>query len=210
MKKITMLLLLAVTSTFAFSQDEKNYEDNEIRTIFSKHKGTGAYGAFSFGYSQIDGKEAFISGARAAFILNHSLAIGVGGYGFVNDLDYKDIINDQPVSVGLAGGYGGLIIEPIIASRFPVHVSFPVLIGIGGVSLVEENDWWDHYYQYNTNEDVFLVLEPSAELELNLAKFFRLAAFVSYRFTTDVEIEGTRPGVMDGWNVGMTFKLGKF
>lgn len=209
MKKLFLLLILAVTSTFAFSQEE-DYNENEIRTVFSKNKSNGAYGAFSFGYSQIDGKDAFVSGTRAAFILDHSLAIGLGGYGFVSDLNYDEIMNEQPVNVGLAGGYGGFFVEPILASRFPVHVSFPVLFGIGGVGLTEDSGWWDHYYNYNPKADVYLVVEPSAELELNLAKFFRMSAYVSYRFTSDIEIESIDPDVLDGWNVGMTFKLGKF
>lgn len=209
MKKIMLLLVLAVFSNYAFSQDEPA-DNNEIRTIFSKGKTNGAYGAFSFGYSKIDGKEAFLSGARAGLVIDHSLAIGLAGVGFVNDLDYKDIFDYQDLHVGLAGGYGGVFIEPVIASRFPVHVSFPMLFGVGGVALVNDSEWWDHYYQLNNDEDFFLVFEPAAEAELNLAKFFRVSAYLSYRFTSDVEIEGTSPDVLDGWNMGLTFKLGKF
>jgi hypothetical protein len=209
MKKIIVLLILAVFSTYAFSQDETGNND-EIRTIFSKAKSNGAYGAFSFGYSKIDGKEAFLSGARAGFVIDHSLTIGLAGVGFVNDLDYKDILDYQDVHVGLAGGYGGLFIEPVVASRFPVHVSFPILFGVGGVALVDDSEWWDHQYQFAKDEDFYFVFEPSAEVELNLAKFFRMSGYVSYRFTSNVEIEGASPDVLNGWNMGLTFKLGKF
>ncbi|MCI0522234.1 MAG: hypothetical protein L0Y37_01125, partial [Bacteroidales bacterium] len=40
----------------------------------------------------------------------------------------------------LVWGYGGFIIEPIVAPMYPVHVSFPILIGGGGISYVE-TDW---------------------------------------------------------------------
>jgi len=150
MKKTVILLILAVMGQFAFAQD--NYSDNdEIRTIFSKSQSNGAYGALTFGYSQIDGKDAFVTGARGAFIVDHKFAVGIGGYGFVNDFEYKEIVAGNPVNVGLAGGYGGIFIEPIVGSRLPVHLSFPVLMGIGGVSLVEDSGWWDNYY-YDTWE----------------------------------------------------------
>jgi hypothetical protein len=82
MKIIALFLAMAMAVTFAFAQD--NYNNDEIRTIFSKRKSNGAYGAFSLGYTQIDGKDAFISGGRGAFIFDHSLALGAGGFGFMN------------------------------------------------------------------------------------------------------------------------------
>ncbi|NQU88650.1 MAG: hypothetical protein HQ541_23140, partial [Mariniphaga sp.] len=111
---------------------------------------------------------------------------------------------------GLAGGYGGIFIEPIIGSRLPVHVSFPILFGIGGVALVEDSGWWDHNYNYDSESDVYLVFEPSAEIEVNLTKFLRAAGYVSYRYTSDVELTGMNADVLKGWNMGMAFKLGKF
>ena len=114
-------------------------------TIFSKRKSNGGYGAFTMGYSQIDGRDALITGARGAFIFDHSFAIGIGGYGFVNNLDYNSYHHQNPENeLMLAGGYGGIFIEPIIAGTKPVHLSFPILIGMGGVALVDNYGWgWD-------------------------------------------------------------------
>jgi len=209
MKKLTMVLLLAVTAMFASAQ-EKDYNDDEIQTIFSKHQSNGGYGAVSIGYSRIDGMDALITGARGAFIFSHSFAVGIGGYGFVNDFDYKEVVLGNPVNVGLAGGYGGIFIEPIIGARLPAHLSFPVLFGIGGVALVEDSDWWDEYYDYSTDTDAFLVVEPAIELELNLTKFLRAAAYASYRLTSDIDLDGTDPDALNGVNMGLTFKIGKF
>ncbi|NQU87304.1 MAG: hypothetical protein HQ541_16240, partial [Mariniphaga sp.] len=88
MKKIIVLLILVASGLYSYAQDD-DYRNDEIQTIFSKHKSNGGYGAFSLGFSQIDGKDAFITGARGAFIIDHKFAIGIGGYGFVNDLNYK-------------------------------------------------------------------------------------------------------------------------
>lgn len=211
MKKLALLLALVTVVTFAIAQD--NYNNDEIQTIFSKRKSNGGYGAFSLGYTQIDGKDAFISGGRGAFIFDHSFALGAGGFGFMNNLDYDPYPNDRNTEYSLAGGYGGVFIEPIIAGRMPVHVSIPVLIGMGGIGIVEHDYWgWDWYTHSGAefDYDLFFVLEPAVELEFNLARFFRTAAYVSYRYTSKIDLYETPEDVLRGLNFGLTFKFGKF
>jgi len=212
MKKLTMLFALALATAFAFAQEDYDYQNDEIRTVFSKHKSNGAYGAVSFGYSQIDGEDALMSGARAAFIIDQTFAVGLGGYGFVNNLDYHSYINDNMVEYTLAGGYGGLLLEPIIGGNNPVHFSFPILLGIGGAALIQDygHDFRDHYRLDDIDNDVFFVVEPSVELEFNLTRYFRAAAFVSYRHTSRLDLYETNPEVLRGFNFGTTFKFGKF
>lgn len=208
MKKLTMLFVLALIVTFAFAQDDTPNE--EIRTVFSNPRVNGGYGAFTIGYTQIDGQDALISGVRGAVIIDHSLAIGLGGYGFVNNLDYHTYINNDLSEYTIAGGYGGIFIEPIIAGTSPVHLSFPVLFGIGGVALVDDNNYrWEHSF-YDVDNDVFFVVEPAVELEFNFTRFFRTALTASYRHTSNLELYETDPDVLRGFNFGMTFKFGKF
>jgi opacity protein-like surface antigen len=222
MKKLTIILSLLLVVPLAYAQD---YENDEIQSIFTRKKSNGGYGAFSLGYSQIDGRDALIAGARGAFIFDHMLAIGLGGYGFVNNLDYHSYYHHETNTYDFTttGGYGGILIEPIVAGKQPVHVSFPILLGIGGVALVDENSWdwnwdWDNnndYYEYDN--DVFFVAEPGIELEFNMARFFRLSASASYRFTSKLELYDPNtpdfradPDLLEGFNFGMTFKFGKF
>jgi hypothetical protein len=209
MKKIVILLSLILAVTFTNAQNE--YQNDEIQTIFSKNRSNGGYGAFTISYSEIGGRDALVTGGRGAFIFDHCLAIGLGGFGFVNNLDYHSYNNQNEYS--LAGGYGGLFIEPIVAGRSPVHVSFPILIGMGGISLFENYGWdyWESDYPGPSfGNDVFFVIEPAVELEFNLARFFRLAATVSYRHTSEIELFETDENVLNGFNFGMTFKFGKF
>jgi hypothetical protein len=208
-------MVLLLVATMVFAQDD--YYNNEIETIFSKRKGNGGYGAFSMAYSNIDGRDALVSGARGGFIFNQTLAIGIGGYGFVNNLDYSSYKNPNPEDrFMLAGGYGGFYIEPIVAGNKPVHVSFPIFLGMGGVALVENYGWgwdWDidpYHWGYEYDHDLFFVIEPTAELEFNMARFFRLAAYASYRFTSKIELYETDKDVLNGFNFGLTFKFGKF
>ncbi len=208
MKKTAILLSFILVVVFTYAQDD--YQNDEIQTIFSKRRSNGGYGAFTISYSEIGGRDALVTGGRGAFIFDHSFAIGLGGFGFVNNLDYNHYELENDFS--LAGGYGGVFFEPIIAGRSPVHVSFPILIGMGGVSLFKNYEWnWDDYHPYpEYGNDIFFVVEPAVELEFNMARFFRLAATVSYRYTSKIDLFETDENALKGFNFGMTFKFGKF
>jgi hypothetical protein len=84
MKKYSLMLLLISAVLFTYAQVENT---GEIQTLFSNQKSLGFYGSFSIGYSQINSKDALVSGGRAGMIFNHSTAVGIAGYGFVNNLD---------------------------------------------------------------------------------------------------------------------------
>jgi len=167
-------------------------------------------------YSEIDGKEALSIGGRGTWIVNHCLGIGMGGTGFFNDYKYDNVLNEN---VHFEGGYGGLVIEPIIFPKMPVHIAFPVLIGVGGITLTGdyiENDYED-WSAYVHDADAYMIIEPGVELELNIVKFLRIALSATYRYTTDVELYYPRTGVqvvdkdvLHGITAGITFKFGKF
>ncbi|MFZ5430896.1 MAG: hypothetical protein ACOZDD_11745 [Bacteroidota bacterium] len=219
MKKTVMTLMLAFAILSLQAQTRQN-SGNEIQTILPKGKGMGIYGALSLGYTQLDSKDALISGARGGIILGQSLGLGIAGYGFVNDINFHHLTEGIPVRNSLAGGYGGFFIEPVIGSRKAVHVSFPVLFGAGGLSLIERGKWnpllppgggWDYFYHPEERDyDAFLIVEPAAEIELNFTRFLRVAGFVSKRFTTDIALAGISSDVLDGTTIGVTVKLGKF
>lgn len=209
MKHLTLFLAFFMTAFVVTAQDD--YNNSEIQTIFSKQR-NGAYGALSIGYSQIDGRDALVTGARGAFIFSRSFAIGLGGYGFINDLDYNHRYGEPEDHFMLAGGYGGLFLEPILGGDKAVHLSFPVLIGMGAAALIDDYDWdwpYDHDY-HELDSDIFFVIEPGLELEFNMARFFRTAIYASYRFTSDLELYDTDDNALRGLNVGMIFKFGRF
>ncbi|WP_159518923.1 hypothetical protein [Sunxiuqinia indica] len=210
MNKLIILFSMIIIAEMAAAQDYTRYEDkDEIQTIFSKRKSNGGYGAISVSYTEIDHKDAIIMGARGAWIINHSLAIGLGGYGFVNDINYDNVF-DNNLNYNLAGGYGGLFIEPILGSKLPVHLSFPVLFGLGGIAYVEHHNNWDYWWSTNDRSEVYWVFEPAVELEFNVTRHFRMAATASYRFTSAINMLYTDPEILEGLTAGLVFKFGKF
>lgn len=216
----TRLLLAAMMiiglAALTYGQEQKN---NEMKTIFGKsdHKMShGGYAAISVGYSQIDKQEAFTLGGRAAWVIDHHVALGLAGKGYINSIyidGYWDQISPNQ-GYYLVGGYGGFFVEPIIAPNFPVHVSFPILIGGGGLAL---NEYTWHDYQWNNNNDqppydydYYFVVEPGVELELNVEKFLRMAFGVSYLYTSNLHMNNVPKDMMNGINGSVTFKFGKF
>ena len=209
MKKIAMLFVMALTVMIVVAQDENR---KEIQTLFSNQNSLGFYGSFTLGYSQINGKDALVSGGRAAMIFNHSTAVGLAGYGFVNNMEGYRWEDENMLKYSLAGGYGGIFIEPIAGGLNPVHVAFPVLFGLGGIAQVRNYGpgYWEFPYLDTPESDLFFIVEPAVELEANLARFFRAAATLSYRFTSNIELFDVSPDVLRGFHFGLTFKFGKF
>lgn len=207
---ITGLLLIAMLST-ANAQDNQN----EYRSIFNKKSDRktshGGYGSFGVGYTNIDEKDAILLNFKGAWVINHSISLGFAGTGFFNNLSK----NPNNTEKYLGGGYGGFFFEPILLAKSPVHLTFPILIGGGGVSTIPQNywDWDDSYYPYDY--DIFFLVEPGVELEFNMVKFFRVALGASYRWTNGIILQesadlSVAPDALDGFNFYMNFKFGKW
>lgn len=212
MKRI-VLIGLAVSLTFSIhGMAQKNR--NEFSTIFDKEDSNkiehGGYGSFGFGYSEINGKDALLANFKAAWLINHRLGFGFAGSGFVNNLDKKQGSDEYYLS----GGYGGFLIEPILMPKSPIHLSFPVVIGAGGVAVLP-NNFWDNAYNNINEYDIYFVVEPGVELELNVVKFFRISMGAAYRITNGVLLNtpDNQPvdlDALDGITYNLNFKFGKF
>jgi len=211
-KTIIFSALIIILYSASFSQDPEfeYYKSKEIKTLLGRNRAGGGYTAFTAGYSVVDNQHAVLFGGRFGWLTSHSLGVGLGATGFINEFHFEPSIDKE---VFLAGGYGGIYIEPILFPRSPVHLSFPVLFGAGGISYVsKESDINNNMIE---DSEAFLLIEPAAEIELNLTKFFRLALGVSYRLPTsfNVGLSGTPSAnaeSIEGLSYTMSFKFGKF
>lgn len=210
---LTSLIILTFTTSLLAQESmtisgDSIFEKNKIKTVFSKEKNDGFYGAFSIGYSPIDDKNALTASARGCWIMDHFFSFGIGGTAFMNQIEEftsDDILlnNDE---VNLAGGYAGIILEPILLPLKPVHLSFPVLIGVGAAGNFSDYTYFSTYMV----DDFFWVVEPQAELELNLTRWFRLALYGGYRLTSKLNIEGISATALQNYSAGITIKMGLF
>jgi hypothetical protein len=123
-------------------------------------------------FTDIDGEFAVFAGARGGWIINHTFVIGAGGYGLASDVG-----GEFPFNRAVEFGYGGLELEYIYRSDELVHISIYTLVGGGGVVEVFNNDLTDTVF----------VLEPAANVELNVAHFFRFLVGAGYRFVAGAD-----------------------
>jgi hypothetical protein len=171
----------------------------------------GGYGALVIKFSPINHKFGVLVGARGGWIINHTFAIGLAGYGLVNNVPA-----DSPGPWGetlVNFGYGGLDLEYIANSDDLVHYSIHTLIGAGGVGF--RNDaWsrmsWDFHESANPLRNTFFVLEPGVNIDLNVTPWFRLSAGASYRFVGGVTSEASSSEGLSGPSGMLTFRFGSF
>ena len=213
MKYIYLLTLLFFASN-SFAQN-----NDEFKTIFGGST-IGGYGALGGGFSPINDDNAIVFNARGGVVLGHSFALGLGGTGFFTEYQYSEIYDKNS---SLAGGYGGVFVELIVLGRSPVHVSIPVLVGLGGAAYTTWDNEGEDYERENSVQEstTFGVIEPGIEIEFNIASFFRLAAFCNYRYTSNISltsivdgqtepVELITPDALTTYSAGLIFKFGKF
>ena len=153
-------------------------------------------------------------GVRGGWIVNRTLAIGGEGYGIIPTAKLDGIATNRQVLA--LGGYGGMFLELIFFSNEVVHVTFPVGGGAGwlGYDPVNEgsslNPSPDPDGDGLVDDDVFWYIEPGADVEVNVARNFRLAVGTSKRFTQDLEIQNTDSDALERWNFFVTLKIGSF
>ena len=214
MKRTTLTIILLLLGLTVMAQES---ERPRMRTLFGNSgiRSNGGYGGITTGYTQMDGRDALVIGGRGAWIVNHSVGIGLSGYGFMSEQKLDTELNDN---YQLLGGYGGLMFEFIATPHSPIHLSFPLVIGAGGVTYAEHDSFINNDFNRLTEDtQAFFVVEPGVELKLNMLRFMRLAFGVSYRYTSDVDLtyNGAGQRIMDkdvlhGLTGGITLKFGKF
>lgn len=212
MKRLVSILIIAILGLPAVYAQKTihigGYNSQEINTVFKREKRDGFYGSFATGYSPIDNKNGIVFSSRGGWIMDHWFAFGLAGTGFVNNIDnlesyyYNASSSDE---YSLAGGYGGIFAEPMLFPLKPVHLSFPVIFGVGGASRFNS-----FYYSDYSDLDYFYVVEPGVELEFNFTRWMRIAFYGTYRYTSDIKIESISTGALRNYTAGVNVKIGLF
>lgn len=208
MKKLIILFAAFILAGTTIAQENTT----AYRSLFGNEKGIshGGYGGLNFSYTSLDGKDAIMIGAKGGWIIDHRLVLGLAGNTFVNDIQVSTNANYDEVSI--AGSYGGLLIEPILAPFAPIHVAFPIIIGAGGIAHMNYHHWVnDNYIEPVVwDSDAFFVIEPGIELEINVVPFMRASLGASYRHTSLINLPDTRKDALRGLSANFSLKFGKF
>jgi hypothetical protein len=186
----------------------------EVQSIFGNGRATGGYGALSNKFTTIGGEFANISEVYGGVFINRRWMIGLAFAGSTNDIRVPlDFSVNPAIPKTYQYGQGGLKLERVIGSNQPFHLVLNFFSGVGFTAQYDRYTWRDSNYNYNPSahdQNWFYVLEPGAQLEMNLFRWMRLSPGVSYRKTYGSDGLGLSDGNLSDWTYNITVKFGGF
>ncbi|MGB0525850.1 MAG: hypothetical protein ACPGJS_22915 [Flammeovirgaceae bacterium] len=207
MKKIVVLCIALLLSGVAWSQDIGSNQ-GQIKTLVGNTSHFGFYGGLSFQASKLKNENIMMGGVKFAALINRTLGIGFEGYGIIPHSSSTNYLTGQDVIP--LGGYGGLMLEPILFSNKAVHFTFPVSAGAGWLGYHE--DWGNEFNNSSDliEGDVFWYVQPGANVEFNISRAFRINLGINRRFVQDLDLPETTNDDFSKMGYYMTLKFGRF
>lgn len=218
MKFVIIKLLLFATLPL-FCQPADPYTNDFSDTNQKNRERKGGYGGFSLGYTQIERFDGLYIGCRGAANTRPHLLLGASLTGFFTESVFSSVLNDGWY-YSTNGFYGGLLVEPLAINTSSFHLSFPLVIGGGGVAYTR--DYYSLYSgsnqeYYNVDTDALLVCEPGIEAHFEFKNFTSVGLGLYYRYTSRLKLkadDGSERYLMPGdalhqFSLGVTFKVGK-
>jgi hypothetical protein len=138
MTKRPHLLILAALFASALAAQPA---DTEPATLFGSDKDyrNGGWGGPMVAFTEVLDQPALLTGLRGGWMIDHRFTLGLAGYGLVTNAPnpaYDQWLLEEGESLRHPSqfrmGYGGLLLEPVIGYKSPIHVTLPILIGAGG------------------------------------------------------------------------------
>jgi hypothetical protein len=240
MKKAILFLILICATSILISKaqnnpdqtilvvtevDDVNLDKDTTKTLFHcskrdkdsyKQQYIGFYGEMNYQYAQFRTDFTSISGGSFMVVFNKRFAIGATMQQNSDQTFSPNFVNPSYPAVSreyLHAGFGGIKMEYTCMPNSLVHLSFPWVIGYGWASV----DQSEHMYSGNHYKDMgstnaFYVIQPGAQLELNVFRFLKLYAGVNYRFSTTADVTNTLPantlmgfGTVGGVKIGLFY-----
>jgi len=210
MKYSLMLLVLYLTLA-----SESNGQ--EVQTLFRSSRPSGGYAALSNKFTTINGQYANLAEVYGGWFIKRRFLLGIAAAASTNELKVPYQYSTSP-SRNMSWQYGqlGLMTEYVFGSNKVIHFNFTLFSGAGFTVQYERKDWddWDDYDSdtddVEHDENFFYVLEPGAQLELNVFKWMRLSPGISYRKTFGSKGIGLNDADLTDWSYNISLKFGKF
>lgn len=158
---------------------------------------SGWFLAPTIGTTVFDERVHYLPGLRGGFYLNKRFAVGVAAHGVVGS-DTK-VDGD---GVRHLGSYGGLLLQYVWRSDSLIHGTVESTIGDGR--------WCVAGMGGSDACSQFMVLEPAANVEINVAKHVRIATGVGYRLAVAGDADGPSSRDVSGLVIRSSLILGSF
>lgn len=213
---ITILGIIAVCASFAFAEDvvteKPAKKDKAPATLFgSKDMTFSGYGAPTVRFGNAAGKWAVYHGMRGGLIINDSFVIGAGGMCLAYPYDREELTGRVYTGTEdrTAFGYGGMLFEYHFFPKDLINFSVGTLIG-GGSAGFHGGDMDRGSGMGWRGGNIFFVTEPEVMAYVNVTRFFRIGAGVTYRFVNGIDISGLKDSDFRGLNGSLLLAFGWF
>ncbi len=205
MNKNTILILLIFLAPWVYGQDNSD----DAKSIFSGGSEIKGFGSFDMKLTPIDDITSLFIGASGGVTVNKFFILGLSGYGLVSGTELTGEVSSKKLN--LNGGYGGLLVGFNIFPREVVHLTIPIVFGIGRMYVTDPNFFKNTSdSDYTIEKSSFMVVEPGANLEFNVTPFFRLGMGASYRYVQGLSLTNLTDEQLLGWTINLSLKFGKF
>lgn len=213
MKKIFFTCFLAMYILAAFAQDNKDSnKDNkevktdknpkEMQTLFGGGVRFGIFGGPIISFGKMEGALAVFSGGGFAATLNQNLFIG-GYWTGMNSTVKVNLPNFSDARMQFK--HGGFWLGYHFNPNKVIHLTAASKIGWGDLSFTQISG-----VNYNNQRNNMFVVEPEFGVELNVARFMKIATTASYRIVSGTTTENYDGSNLNGGAVNVTFKFGWF
>ncbi len=192
MKNLFFAVVLACLTLAVNAQHE---------TLFNKARVVGGFGAPIVEMGLGNDRTTAVGGGGAIVIDNFF----IGGYG-IGSIDFNALIEDENLEQ-IDLGHGGFWLGYTYRPYKVLHLYTSARIGWGGVGIdVSGNS------NFPRDVDNVFVMTPELGLELNVAKWFRVAGTVGYRYVEGVneKLGYYQKDAFNGALANLTFRFGWF
>lgn len=174
MKKIVFPLL------FVFLFIGLKAQDDNFETLSTRGKVSG-FGGPIMSFTQIDKDFVHLMGGGGGIIIN-DFFLGGYGVGKTNEIYYKDNVANV-----MLFGHGGLWFGYTFFGNKAIHPVIHTQMGWGKITQYQKGWQSAVIIPEPLSVDEVFVLSPTAEIELNFSRFFRLGGGVNYNFVYNTD-----------------------
>lgn len=200
MKRVTPVLaiLLIIPTSGVIAQTE---------TLLGEQLKTGSYWGLTGKLTDICGEFAVMNGIEAAGVFNNSYALGFIACNLTTD----HTIAPRNTDLNLDFDYWGFFFEYIHKPDLLVHGCGVIVIAAGNLDLKDPSLSGDN----DVAEDILLVIEPTAKVELNVSESFRIGFGLGYRYVTGMRTSireniGLEASELSGFTANFNLRFGRY
>jgi hypothetical protein len=199
MKKFLLTSTLALTMLVSLGQERP-------QTLLGDGvQFTSGFGGFMIGFTPVEGNIKAMSGGGGAILINNAFYLGGYGMGMAEDL----VVESNSIDYAVDYSHGGLMLGFVVLPSRMTHLGLSSKIGWGEITFNEYNSRGTGFVGGRITDNVF-ILNPQAELEVNMTSWFKINANVGYQLANGVNNFYYTGNDFNGATFGLSFLFGWF